>query len=107
MEFCPKCKTLMLPTKKTAICPKCKSRVKADKVDILIKEKIAHSEKEKVAKRAKEVEETYPTVKTECPKCRNKTAYWWVQQMSGYEDEPETEFFRCTKCRNTWRKSAG
>ena len=107
MEFCPKCKTLMLPTRKTAICPKCKSRVKAGKADIVIREKITHSVKEKIAKRAKEVEGTLPEVKQECPKCKNTMAYWWVQQVLGGEDEPETEFFRCVKCSHTWRKTAG
>ena len=106
MEFCPKCKTLMLPSKKTAICPKCKSRVKANKNDIVLKEKISHSEKEKISPRAKEIEATFPTVKEECTSCGNKTAYWWTQQTLG-EDEPETQFFRCTKCRHTWRKSFG
>lgn len=111
MEFCAKCKTLMLPSKKTAICPRCGSRVKAEKSDIVIKEKIAHSEKEgKLRKRVpKEIEGTYPTVDAECPKCLNDKAYWWVQQTTGTlgdEDTPDTEFFRCTKCRYTWRKSA-
>ena len=106
IEFCPKCKTLMLPSKKTATCPRCRSRVKAQKSDIVIKEKITKSVKEKVAKRAKEIEATFPTAKEECPKCKNKKAYWWVQRVRGGEDEPETQFFRCTKCRYTWRKSA-
>lgn len=96
----------MLPSKKTAICPKCGSRVKADKSDIMIKEKITHSEKEKIPKRAKEIEGTYPVADAECPKCENKKAYWWVQQVVEGEDAPETQFFRCTRCRNTWRKSA-
>jgi len=100
----------MLPSKKTAICPKCHSRVKASKGDIVIKEKMSHSEKEKISPRAKEIEATYPTVKEECPKCHNKSAYWWIQQTSGSmgdEETIDTQFFRCTKCRHTWRKSAG
>jgi DNA-directed RNA polymerase subunit M len=109
MEFCPKCKTLMLPSKKTAICPKCGSRVKAEKNDILIKEKITHSITEKIPKRAKEIEATYPTADAECPKCGNDRAYWWVQTITGTigdEDTVDTQFLRCTKCKHTWRKLA-
>ena len=105
MEFCPKCKTLMLPTKKTAICPKCKSRVKADKTDIVIKEKISH-EAERIPKKAPmEIEGTLPISDADCPKCGNKKAYWWVQQTRGgsEEDEVDTQFLRCTKCNHTWR----
>jgi DNA-directed RNA polymerase subunit M len=94
----------MLPLKKTAVCPRCKSRVKTQKADIMIKEKLPKSEKETVKRGAKEIEATYPTVKKECPKCRNTKAYWWTQQMRG-EDEPETQFFRCIKCRHTWREN--
>ena len=95
----------MLPSKKTAICPKCGSRVKAGKSDIMIKEKIVHSPKEtKLATRAKEIEGTFPIADAECPKCGNEQAYWWVQQVRG-EDEPDTQFNRCTKCRYTWRKT--
>jgi DNA-directed RNA polymerase subunit M len=99
----------MLPSKKTAICPKCGSRVKAEKADIILKEKIMHKP-EKASRRAKEIENTYPIADAECPKCGNKKAYWWTQQVvaaMGGEDVPDTEFFRCTKCKYTWRKSTG
>ncbi len=46
---------------------------------------------------------TLPTKVEECPKCGNKKAvYWQVQTRSG--DESMTTFFRCTKCRYTWRE---
>lgn len=109
MEFCPKCKTLMLPSKKTTVCPRCGARTKAEKGDIVLKEKISHVS-EKMPKRVKEIEDTYPIADAECPKCENKKAYWWTQQVAasvGGEDVPDTEFFRCTRCRHTWRKSAG
>ena len=45
---------------------------------------------------------TYPTTEAECPKCGNRTAYWWeVQTRAG--DEPATKFLKCTKCKHTWR----
>ena len=48
-------------------------------------------------------ESTMPTVKEECPKCKNAKAYWWSEQTRA-SDEPETQFFRCTKCKHTWRE---
>ena len=39
----------------------------------------------------------------ECPKCKNNKAVWWLlQTRSG--DEPPTQFYRCTKCAQTWRE---
>ena len=42
------------------------------------------------------------TDKVECPKCGNHEAYWWIVQTDTAE-EPSTQFFRCTKCKHTWR----
>jgi DNA-directed RNA polymerase subunit M len=39
-----------------------------------------------------------------CPKCGNNKARWWMVQTDS-ADEPSTQFFRCTKCNNTWRIS--
>jgi len=65
--------------------------------------------KETVIKKEKKVEviekgelETLPKIDAKCPKCGNKTAYFWlVQTRAG--DEPETKFLRCEKCEHTWR----
>lgn len=44
-----------------------------------------------------------PTTKAQCSACGNGEAYWWLRQMRG-ADEPETRFYRCTKCGKTWRE---
>ncbi len=49
--------------------------------------------------------ETHPKIKATCEKCGNKIAYYWTQQTRG-ADEPETRFFKCTKCNYTWREYA-
>lgn len=49
--------------------------------------------------------ETNPKIKITCDKCGNKSAYFWTQQTRG-ADEPETRFFKCTKCNHTWREYA-
>ena len=47
---------------------------------------------------------TMTTKPMRCPKCVKvvKTQYWAVQTRSG--DEAPTRFYRCTKCRHTWRE---
>lgn len=44
-----------------------------------------------------------PIVDEECPKCKHKKAYFWLQQTRA-GDEPETRFFRCVECKHTWRE---
>ena len=100
MEFCDKCGALMLPGKSgaTVSCTKCGKRAKSDSA--IISEKLEKSKK--IKKVGKEVKDTMPTADAECAKCSNKEAYYWTEQTRG-TDEPETQFYRCTKCANTWR----
>ena len=49
--------------------------------------------------------EIHPKIKVKCEKCGNDVAYYWTQQTRG-ADEPETRFFKCTKCNYTWREYA-
>lgn len=44
-----------------------------------------------------------PLTDAECPKCKHIRAHWWSVQMRG-ADEPESIFFRCEKCKHTWRQ---
>ncbi len=47
--------------------------------------------------------DVFPVVLANCPQCEHKEAYFWTSQTrSG--DEAETRFFRCTKCKHTWRE---
>ncbi|MEM7813861.1 MAG: transcription factor S [Candidatus Aenigmatarchaeota archaeon] len=48
-------------------------------------------------------EPSLPTMEVDCPKCGNSACYFWVIQTRA-SDEPPTRFFRCTKCRYTWRE---
>jgi len=100
VEFCEKCGALMLPGKSGTIvsCHTCGKRAKSG--DIILTEKLEKSKKLK--KVGKEVRDTMPIGEMECPKCGNKEAYFWSEQTRG-SDEPETQFYRCTKCSNTWR----
>ncbi len=65
----------------------------------VLKEKF---EREKKDLQIADDSENHPVTKADCEKCGNKDAYFWmVQTRAG--DEPETKFFRCTKCKHTWR----
>ena len=44
----------------------------------------------------------HPLVDKECPKCGYKKAYFWEIQTRA-ADEPATQFFKCKKCKHTWR----
>lgn len=104
MIFCPKCKSILIPTKKgRATELKCGCGYKAAK-----KEKLVFKEEVKLTK-DKEIEiidkkaETLPKIKEECPKCKNQMAHYWIVQTRA-GDEAATRFFKCTKCKHTWRE---
>ncbi|MBS3141814.1 transcription factor S [Candidatus Woesearchaeota archaeon] len=48
------------------------------------------------------VTEPFPLANQECPRCKHPRAFFWTQQTRA-GDEPETKFFRCEKCKHTWR----
>ncbi|MDI6882413.1 MAG: transcription factor S [Methanothermobacter sp.] len=102
MEFCPKCGAIMFPDKKKFKC-KCGYEKKITK-ELSDKYKVSEKieSKESVIFTGEDVK-TLPTTKTECPKCGNKEAFWWMQQTRR-ADEAETRFLRCTKCKYTWRE---
>ena len=65
------------------------------KKDALKENLIIVSEKDKIA--------VHPIVSKECPKCGNGEAEAWQEQTRS-ADEPSTSFFRCTKCKFTFRE---
>jgi DNA-directed RNA polymerase subunit M len=115
MEFCPKCGSRLEPKKsKTGkeaslilVCPKDGykkepgKKVEQPKVGKVIQ----HNPAQLVAVIGKEEQKlrTLPTVRIECPKCGNNTAYVWQVQTRG-ADESSTQFLRCTKCSYTFRE---
>jgi len=101
--FCPKCGSIMVPKKEKEksflACTGC-GFVNKSKEKIELKETI--KKKSPDIEIASEDEETLPITDSECPKCKNSKAYYWlVQTRAG--DEPETKFLKCTKCKHTWR----
>lgn len=113
MDFCSKCGSRLLPKKdKTTnsvelVCLKCgsKKQLTNGKIEPRLTEIVQLNPKKLVAVISKEEQKlrTLPTVRIECPKCGNKSAYvWQVQTRSA--DESSTQFHRCTKCTYTFRE---
>ncbi|MBU0953684.1 MAG: transcription factor S [Nanoarchaeota archaeon] len=106
MEFCDKCGTVLVSKEekgKTAlICRKCNRKLKEYKpLEIAenMKKRPIESDVIIIEKNA----ETLPKTKTDCPKCENNEAVWWIQQTRSADEAP-TLFLRCTKCRHSWRE---
>src|SRR3989338_2461823 len=100
MEFCEKCGSIIVVEGDKAACASCGHRLKK-KPKIEASEKI--EQRESVAVINEEADNTLPVVDMECPKCKNKKAYFWTTQTRS-SDESETKFYKCTKCKHAWRK---
>lgn len=99
--FCKKCGTLMLPKDGKIVCSKCGAKKKISKDDSYKTTSSGSKKKELLI--IEEDMKTLPTTRAECSKCKNMEAEWWLRQTRS-ADEPETRFFRCTKCKFTWRE---
>lgn len=101
MEFCERCGSLIVLKEDKAVCGNCGYRPKK-KIKIEASEKITSHETVAVVK--EDASNVYPEVQITCPKCKNRTAYFWTTQTRA-SDEAETKFYKCTdiKCNHTWR----
>ena len=100
MEFCPKCGCVLVEKKKNFGCPRCNYMAKS-KIKLESSEKI--ETKPEIGVIDEKETDVFPIINAICSKCPNKEAYFWTSQTrSG--DEAETRFFRCTKCKHTWRE---
>ena len=66
----------------------------------LVQEKIGKAERVAVVKSSED--EVHPIIEIKCPKCKNMKAYFWTMQTRS-SDESETKFYKCVKCKHTWR----
>ena len=102
MKFCPKCEVKLKNNGSGLQCSKCGyTEGEAAKPT-----KKIHTEEEPdfslLAFEGDEGEETNPTVKIDCEKCGHGEAVSWMFQTRS-ADEPTTRFYRCQKCKYTWR----
>ena len=99
--FCPNCESLMFPSQGKFICRQCGFKREINSNDTI---KVTQKQKAKEMKIIDENVDAFPKAKVACPNCSNNEAYWHLRQMRG-ADEPETRFYRCTKCNHTWREN--
>ncbi|ADC65555.1 transcription termination factor Tfs [Ferroglobus placidus DSM 10642] len=100
MEFCPKCKSIMIYQGDKAVCRKCGFEKDAGEKEFIT---VSKRNKEEIPVIEEENVKTLPTTNVICPACGNREAYWWLRQLRA-ADESEVRFFRCTKCGKTWRE---
>tara|TARA_Y100000310_G_scaffold324031_1_gene385337 strand:+ start:12967 stop:13278 length:312 start_codon:yes stop_codon:yes gene_type:complete len=102
--FCPDCGSILRPKekagKKVLFCS-CGFSKQPDAESAEMTETVEAEKKIEVIEKL----EVHPKMKMECEKCKNDVAYFWSAQTRG-ADEPETRFFKCTKCNYTWREYA-
>ena len=105
MKFCPECKSLILPKKdgEGNAVYECKCGYKEVGGDTKITSQSKKKEQADIEIPKDNPDERLPTCEAECEKCGNKEAYYWEIQTRA-SDEPPTRFYRCTKCKQTWRE---
>lgn len=101
MRFCKKCGSILMPKKqdgKVVFACHCGYFEEGSmKMTEAVKQ-----EKKEIGVVDKDFE-TLPVVKAKCPDCKNEEAYnWEIQTRAG--DEAATQFFKCKKCKHTWRE---
>lgn len=102
--FCPKCGSLLLPKKddgKKILACSCGYKNKE-----IEETRITDSKKLDRKIEIVDIDQTenkvLPLVDIPCPKCPNGKAYFWMVQTRA-SDEPETKFYKCSKCKHVWR----
>ncbi len=102
MKFCPKCEVKLKKSNSGLQCSKCgytEGQEEKTTKKIVDDQELDESI---LAFEGNEGEESYSTIKMECEKCGHDKAVWWMFQTRS-ADEPTTRFYRCQKCKHTWR----
>ena len=102
MKFCPKCEVKLKKSISGLQCSKC-GYTEGEKIKLV--KKITKEEEPDfslLAFEGSEGEEQYSSIKIDCAKCGHDQAVWWMFQTRS-ADEPTTRFYRCQKCKYTWR----
>ncbi len=113
LRFCPKCGSIMYPHreggKQVFKCRSCGHVVEVEgSAGYRFTSKIEHKPAEKIIV-VKEGEEARGAQVLKgvvsCPKCGHDEVIFWMMQTRS-ADEPMTRFYRCVRCKHTWREYA-
>jgi DNA-directed RNA polymerase subunit M len=112
MEFCDKCGAMMVPATqedgtKVLKCRECGKIRETGRVrkNFTVTHNLKKTPRDKIVV-VDDDSSPMPTMKATCEKCGNGEAYYWTLQTRR-GDEGATEFYRCTKCKHTWRYYGG
>ncbi|HOV81789.1 MAG TPA: transcription factor S [Methanothrix sp.] len=100
MDFCPQCKSMMMPKGGMMVCRRCGYEMPKAAGESLVSRT---EQLDRVVPVLEQESAGLPTTAARCPDCGNNVAYWWLRQLRS-ADESEVRFFRCTKCNKTWRE---
>ena len=104
IDFCPKCGSILIPVKKgKSTSMKCRNCGYSSRRDVKSLKIFETVKKKKVVTVLEKDTTPLPMTEKMCPKCEHPRSYWWLQQTRS-ADEPPTQFFRCEKCKHTWRE---
>ena len=101
MKFCPKCEVKLIKRDSGLECSKC-GYTEGQETKLTKKTNKQEPDNSLLAFEGNEGEESYSTIKMDCAKCGHDEAVWWMFQTRS-ADEPTTRFYRCQKCKYTWR----
>ncbi|MBW3581915.1 MAG: transcription factor S [Euryarchaeota archaeon] len=103
MPFCPQCKSLVYPDRKTRKleCKKCEVEVAASGPQVVTQK--ASGKETLILDENSRTIETRSLTDTECPKCGHGKAYADFRQTRR-SDEPPTMFAECVECGHRWRQ---
>jgi DNA-directed RNA polymerase subunit M len=97
MMFCD-CGGMFMPYESGSKCRSC-GKIAGGKNDL----KVITSSSKKETIVIEDNKPDLPVTDNTCDECGNAEAYYWMIQTRS-SDEPPTQFFRCTKCKHTWRE---
>lgn len=105
MKFCPECGSMILPKKGEdgSNVFECKCGYKEVGGDSKITSQTKAKEIKDIEVPTGDEDSNLPTCEMECEKCGHKIAYYWEIQTRA-SDEPPTRFYKCEKCKYTWRE---
>ena len=114
VRFCPSCGSILYPMRSGGRivgfeCRNCGYKVDSEEsAGYKFSVRIKHSPREKIIV-VKEGEEAAGMQllkgSVSCPKCGHDEVYFWMMQTRS-ADEPMTRFYRCARCKHTWREYA-
>jgi len=103
VEFCDDCGALIMGKKgEEVVCPSC-GKSKTAKKDVVISKKLEVKEDLEIIDKDEASGEIHPITDVDCPECEHPKAFYWTKQTRA-GDEPETQFYKCEKCKHQWRE---